>query len=908
MNYIISQIDKKILYHKSLGSSGHLKVHYQSKFEFYLIHLLSFFWNKNFFEVSDADREYVVNCIMKPSVGTIISLIRRLDINGTIFKNKSLKRIEQKINNYPKFRNERIGHGYSFEDDIKNYIDFFEDLFKTINDLNVPVITDDLDLILVNQVDLLQFYGIRYSHDGNSYTSWSCPKAKKEFEIGDIYCLTKEGEYVRLSPFIHLTDEEEFYIFVEIEEKLLGRTKYNRLLKTGNISKDNKEFEKLSISIDKIKRRSANGTIVNVFDNNYNKYIDVGITNSILKFLRDNKSSVFATIWGHGGVGKTASIQRVIEIIANQEVKIFDYAIFISAKDRYYNYYKGMVVNSSNAITTLSDIITNINNIVYADSSDDPRYIFNYSGKMLIVIDDYETFNKQEKENVISFIGDLDINHHKLILTTRSATLITGQEIQTKELTIHETKLFFVESFKNEFPSFPINLIEEEIGDNEIQKEIFRITSGRPLFILQLVIFSAEKGSIKNALSVEINRTKQAINFLYDRLYDYLSMSAKNMFLAISLFVSEDDLSGVTEHLKFVLNLENKPDDFNNALNELIKLKIIKLEDRDFYKVYSPDIYDLMKKYYQYKGGEYDGNITSRFNLINSEENLSIDVALLKNADASRTFETEAEVENKYRYILNKENVAYTIRIKALQNFASYLSANKGKPDKAIKQLRDYKHIFGNDKDYIFMYSSISWSLGTYDSRRETIEIIQNYLLSKPKLNSEIYLEFISLLMMYSGIRIMEVRDILKAKMDYGGLSKQVFDSEYKKQKEEMFRIFKFPGLRLYDMMKKIHLADLKPRTRNTVLDGLIQFIEILIRTFKFQYAIDICDKVETELTSDYHRPFSIRRSRILSMNKVKIQKIPTGALTNSQQTLLGTRLEEAFFSKKDSLNDAIEE
>ncbi len=50
-----------------------------------------------------------------------------------------------------------------------------------------------------------------------------------------------------------------------------------------------------------------------------------------------------------------------------------------------------------------------------------------------------------------------------------------------------------------------------------------------------------------------------------------------------------------------------------------------------------------------------DGNITNRYNLINSDENTSTEDALLASADAARMVENEAEVENRYRYILNRD-------------------------------------------------------------------------------------------------------------------------------------------------------------------------------------------------------------------------------------------------------------
>lgn len=900
MNYILSQIDRKISFHKSANNKSILKAHYQSKFEFYLIYILSYLWNKNYDRVSDSQREYVVNCVLKPSIGTIISLARTLDCDKIIFGNRKLKKLEAKINEYPQFRNERIGHGYSFEDDIYNHITFFESLFDIIDNADTELINEKYDLIKVQSIDANNYTGIRYSADGMNYSLWTCPKAKENFNTDDIYLMSKDGEYIRLSPFIHIVDEDEFYSFISIEDKLSGRTKYNRLVKTGFITKDNVEFEKLSISVDKIKRKAANGTIVNNFDNNYKKYIDTGIIKYILAFLKENKSSVFATLWGHGGVGKTASIQRVIEIISNNETKLFDYIIFISAKDRYYNYYRGEVIKVSNPIATFNDIIVITNTIVFNDSNNSQSAIVSYSGKVLIVVDDFETFSKDEKSKITRFIKGLDINHHKVILTTRAATFITGEEIQTKELTLTETRSFFIESFKNEFPHLPIKQFQDELDKEDILNEVFQITSGRPLFILQLMIFAAEKGSISNTLDKEINRSKAAINFLYDRLYEYLSNNAKNMFLAISLLVDENDLTGLTESLQFVLSFEGKDEVFQSAINELLKLKIIQIEDSDFYKVYSPEIYGLMKEYYQIKGEEFDGSITSRYNLIKSDKEMSIEASLLKNADASRLTNTEAEVENRYRYILNRENVSIDIKVKAIKNYGGYLSAQKGKPEKAVKLFQAYEHLFLSDFGFIFTYSSVAWSVGTTEYKQIAIDTIRNFLETKPRISTDIYLELLSSLMMYEGILIIEQRSNLKDRLRYKEVNKEEFNEIYSSQKNKITELLSYPGNAIYTQMKKIKLNQLKPRTRNSVLDGLIQYVDICIRKTKYQNAIDVCDKVETELPPDYHTPFKIRRSRIIKMAKGKIKATPTGALTNqTPNTLLGLKLSEALKGNK---------
>lgn len=898
-NYILSQINRKINFLKSDGQKSDLRVYYQSKFEFSLIYILSYLWNKNWNKIGIDEREYVVNCVLKPSIGTIVSIIRKLDTDNEFFGNKRLKKLNQFIDDYPSFRNEKIGHGFSFEDDTENYLEFFETFFEIIETPETSIIFAEADIIKVTKEDQETFRGISYKPDGATYLAWTCPKEIYNFNVGDIYLHSNKNEYLRLSPFIKIESESEFYSFCSIEEKLTGRTKFNRLLKTAFFTSEVIEFERLSISTDNTKRKSANGTVINLFDNNFKKYIDVGITKKVTDFLEKNRASVFATIWGHGGVGKTASIQRVCDILCNQERKLFDYIIFLSAKDRYYNYYQGKINPIADGISSLEGIISKINLILFNNSTFDIDPIIKYSGKLLIIIDDFETFTKDEKGRIISFIKQLDINHHKVVLTTRAATLITGEEIQTKELTEEESIIFLQEAIKNEIPSFNIEQLKKELKNKDIVKKVFEITSGRPLFILQLGIFSAQKGTLTDALNTEIKSTKEAINFLYDRIYDYLSTDAKNMFLGISLLVEENDLSGLIGNLKFILSKEDKEDEFQNSLNELIKLKIIVVEDKDFFKVYSPEIYKLMKIYYQNKGPEFDGNITNRFNLINTEKGAPTEIALLENADASRLIESETEVENKYRYILNREKTPYNIKRTALINFATYLISHKNKIQKALKLYQDYFQLFKKDPIYIESYATSAWVDSSSDAKYLAIQVIQDFFTTKPKLNQETYLELLGILTTYKSIMVVSERDEIKSKLRFNEISKDKYDILHNEQKERIKEIYKYPGGHLFNVVKDIDLMTLSPSCRNLVLDGLTHYIEIAIRTNRRDIGKQVCEKVIEEMPQNYQNPF------IYKLNKISYIENPSSfdndiskVMTQTTVTELGQKLKDALSKK----------
>ena len=896
MNYILNQLNRKIEFLKSDNQRNELRVHYQSKFEFLLVYTLAYLWNKNWERLDVDEREYVVNCIMKPSVGIIVSIIRKLDLDKEVFGNKKLKELGIFFDDYPKFRNQKIGHGFSFEDDLESYLEYFESFFEKVDLTLISEVLNENDLIVVKKQEDNLFKGVCYKSDGATYLAWNCPRESHEFQIGQLYVLNTLGKYFKISPFIKVENESDFYTFCSIEEKLTGRTKFNQLLKTGTLTTEIPEFEKITISSDGLKRKTANGTVINHFENNFKKYIDIGITTNIINFLKKNRSSVFATIWGHGGVGKTASIQRSLEILCNQEKRLFDYVVFLSAKDRYYNYYQGKINPVNEGISSLEDIISTINEIIFGNSSFETDPIINYDGRLMIVIDDFETFSKSEKERITGFIRNLDINHHKVILTTRAATFITGEEIQTRELNEDETVRFLIEALQIEIPSFNIELLKKDLKKKENKEKVFEITSGRPLFIFQLAIFIGQKGNLTEALTSEIKSTKEALNFLYDRLYDYLSLSAKNMFLAISLLVDENDLTGLLENLKFVLNKEDKEEEFQNALYELIKLKIIIVSDKDFYKVYSVEIYRLMKLYYQNKGPEFEGNITNRYNLISTEKGASTEVALLENADASRLMEDEVEVENKYRYILNRDKSPYEIKLKALLNFASYLISHKGKPDKALKLFQDYNHIFRKDPNYIKNYSTTAWMEGSSSSKYLAVQIIQDFFTTKPRLQQERYLELLGKLTTYKGILVVTERDELKGLLRSGEINRMQHSIRHKEQKERIKDIFKYPGGHLFNMVKEIDLMSLAPNCRSYVLEGLTHYIEICIRHNRRELGRKVCEKVLNELPQNFQQPFQYK------LNKIEFIENPSAFENDNQKIIpndnnsdLAIRLKEAL-------------
>jgi hypothetical protein len=853
-NYIKEKIDQKINLLKGLGKKEELKIHLQSKLEYYFILLLGYLWNKNIQKIDEIKKEEIINTIINPSIGSIISVIRLLDIDEEIFKNRKLKNVVKSINSYPSSRNDLIGHGYSFEDNTDNFIKLFESLINELETSDGNLLFGEIDLIYINSKEKDVFYGVNYKSNGTDYLLWNCPAAVQEFEIGSIYIQTKDNLYFRISPFIDIEDENTFFSFCSIEEKLTGRIKYNQLIKTGKKKAEFEEFASFSITEDSFKRKSSNGTIINTIEKNFTKYIDVGISDSIITFLLKNQSSVFATLWGHGGIGKTAAVQNVCEILCNQINKKFDYIVFTSAKDRYYNYYKGIIQEIPNNLNSLEEILIFANKLIFNEDSNSPEKIIQFSGKILLIIDDFETFVQEEKDKIISFIRELNINNHKVILTTRSATLVTGEEIECNELDIDRTIEFLILAYHNEFPN---RNIENEIKNFNTQKQkIHEITSGRPLFILQFAILLAQKSSVEETLLIDIKSSENATKFLYDRILEYLSPDAKNMFLAINLLVDSNDLTGTIQNLKFILNKEEIEDDFEKTLNELIKLKIIELIDKEIFKVYSFEILNLMRFYYENKTKDFDASITNRFTHISSGKKMNTDFALLKVADSSRYTSNEGTIENQYRRIIKRETAKEEIRVKAILNYAEYLSNQKNDIQKTLKLFADFKHWFNQNPDFVIMNSRYMWAEASFANRNQAVKLLDDYLSTRPKIDEEVYLQILGTHLHYATYNLVTERDSLKDKIKFREIDQIEYKRIHSDQRERFIKLFHYPGLKLYDLVKPKDLMALSSKCRTFVLEGLSNLIEICIRLNKHELSYEICNKIILQMPADYHKPF----------------------------------------------------
>lgn len=854
MDYISKKIGEKSELNVFTGNYRDAATQEQSRLEFMLLLILGYLWNKNIFRIDDESKYFCFQNIVKPSIGSILNLARTLDIDGEIFGDKKLKIFKESINKYPNIRNESIGHGFSFEDNSENLYTIFSELYQNIKEDGPDFIKNDLDIINIIFSNEELSKGIRYKPTGE-YSPCSISQHTAKLEINVLY-IYHSGEYHKISPFIKTNEIDEFYIFSYIDDKLASRAMFNQLLKTNRKYFLVNDIIGGAMEIDERRVKAPNGTIINSFENNYKKYIDTAIVKKLVKFLKENTSSVFSTVWGHGGVGKTASIQRVCEVLLSEEKKYFDYITFVSAKDRKFNYHTGSIERITSNVDSYDSVIRYINNIAFSKDTSDPNDIIKFQGKILIIIDDYETFPPGEKDNLLNFIKSLDIRHHKVVITTRSASNITGEEIEVKELSPLESLNFFDSVLENELSIDP-SLYKNGKKINELAEAIHYLTNGRPLFIFQSAIIYGESGSIKTMFESNINTTKNAIEFLYGRIKEYLSPSALKIFGAMGLLTSDNDLSNLLSKLQYILNMEKDDYSFEKAVEELVKLKVITIFDVKYFKVYSNDIAILMRQSFQ-----DDGSVTSRLQLIGRDKNLDNNLSLLNDADNSRLTKKPSEVKQKYRSIISRTATPVDIKIQAIINLAQYLIEDNGSYDEGIKLLEDNQHLYNNSPIFVKIYSTYLWR-GDEHEKIKAINLVSNLIRLDLFTEKNEKLDFLCVLMRYEATFWIDAREELKDSYRLKEITKPEYEKAFAEQRKEFYRIHNYPGVEVFNCIKNNELAKFKHDIKIKALNGLSYFIEVCLRRHQFDEIDEALTYVFNMLKYNYHEVFKKKVDRI---------------------------------------------
>ena len=841
MDFILKKINNALSL-SDPGSYDHI-TYLRSRIEYSLFLCLGLLW-KNFDTLKPTIQQEIISDLNKLSIGSVVSAIRNLDTINPQMLNKRCKKL---LDSYPGIRNSKIGHGYEMAGSIASEL---EPLYNEMVEFN-PILKENCDIIVVQKFNAdkeSMYTGIRYPYNqGGEGVRWTCPAELLPFsdaELPRTYILYR-GDYYKISPFVFYDVATQTpMVFNSLLEKLIGKVKLCSVLPslTGVGTKDVlfKELIYLSKTDGSRQISESNGTIMNTFKENYSHYIDVGFEKIVKDFLENSRAYVSATFWGHGGVGKTACIQKVCYDYFNDTKKKFSYIIFITAKDRIYNPKTGEILSATGNISRYVDVVKAISKVLfdYDEETFDHKSVDEYvqqisdfRDNILIVIDDYETFEDSEKEKISSFIGKLNATYHKVIITTRNKRFALGMPISCNELDCASTDKFIRSIVAEQYPSHYSD-IDRLLKDSNNLECIYKATSGRPIFIYQFIYLFIQKGFLTNLIS-GIRSSTNAQEFLYGRIYQYLSKNAQYLFVSISALVNTDLRFNINV-LEFILSkIILEKDLFEDSLQELVDQKIIELVGETYGRVYSGEILNIMEGEFKKLPPEIRDTIKNLLDSIGGKNiNGSISEAMLEQADNSRVFGNEKETIEKYHRVLRSQTAPISVKEVAIKHLTAYLSASRLNPAAAIKEIEEFMPIFYENVDIQISYLYLLWSQGISEKEKAVNSFQRFFSAQDHRKTDKKYLSFFAL-----GTGYCINFDLRYRK--YSNLN--IRNSQYMKTFNEYGRI-------LFQYVRKRTIQG-KASLFHNIRVALIQtakMCEILGRyenyKDKIQYGLDICE------------------------------------------------------------------
>jgi len=873
MDFILKKIENKLSLNDP-GSYDYITL-LRARIEYCLFQCLGYVW-KNLERIPQEKRDKIFADLNNLSIGSAVSAIRDLDISNEILKNKKCRQL---LDNYPSIRNRKMGHGYAMAEDIASSLTpLYNDLIQFI-----PLLKADCDIIIVKSYDPVTsiYKGICLPFNKNGEgVRWSCPAepfGNTEDDFPRTY-ISFGNKYYKLSPFI-IVDESrmEPYVFSSLTEKIVGKTKMCPLF-GGNSNPTTIEiiFKELVCLYEEDNYRiysKSNGTIMNNFEPNHSQYIEVGIRNLVMSFLNKNRAYVTATIWGHGGVGKTACIQRVCYDLFNDTVKRFSYIVFVTAKDRVYNVKTGKINVSERSVTAYSEIIETISRTVFDCNEslrDDAEKLSEYENKisafddnLFIVIDDYETFEDSEKEKISVFLNSLNAQYHKVIITTRNNRFVIGEAIPSNEFNTMLTKSFVEEVVKTDYKEH-LASIESVLSDHTILDNIQKATSGRPIFIYQFIHLFVQRG-YREDLIEGIRTSEDAQEFLYGRIFKYLSSNAQYLFATISILV-DNDLRFKFDVLEYVLSkVIPEKDQFEASIDEVINQKVIERNNEVYGRVYSTELLQIMTARYNEYPQDFRDTVKNLLNNIGGKD-IEGDIleAMLIQADKSRAFGNENETVEKYRRVLNNSKCSYNLRKNALKRLSDYLSNSRLNPVAAISIIEEYIRFFINDPDIYTFYVYLLWSQEVQEKEKAVNIIKEFFRKDSHKKTSYDFLTFFAL-----GTGYCINFDIKYRKYDEEKLRKQ----QYRTTLNEY-------GKELFDFIKRTPFLKGRASLFHNVRVALIQTLKLCyylskfeISSAKVEYGLEICAWLRQ---SRLKEPFLSQVNRWQEVFEKTLKDLPT--------------------------------
>lgn len=583
--------------------------YYNVLIQYQLYLMFACIWDKRAPELSREKRINYLKTMKKATLGTILKIITELDSISTPILGVN-EQFNDKIMEFIAPRNRETAHGILVpgvqEDNYQQLSEKYEQIHKSIMELNIPILSNDCKIYYRPQNGSFQV--IVFDNLDYDYQNLNAETVEMmDLQSGELHYLCDEKCY-KISPFLILReiqnkeDPYEIYCYQEynLKNSKFEYKRYNDLSDNISYSKICKDYfssfqEEFTHTISK-----ANGVICNKFENNYDYFISTSPIDNyeqkVWQFIKTGKSNACLTIRGGGGIGKTALVQYVSTkyIFEPFSMDKIQFVIFCSAKDREFKQISGLkghikIIHDESIVRCYEDIIRNISwvldceNLLNNDEDIEmvENKLVNTSG-VLLIVDDFETLGEIDKKKVVALSSRLDVSKHKMIITTRSQYMV-GEEYYIESLDRTQTVDFMKERFKQGCTDEQYKDFCDFAQNNEIEEKLYHLTKGLPMLAIQISNILVLNGFKEQVLMKR--EDEEVEDFLLGRLYSYFgTKTSKVLFLIIANFfqfgaeeILHSDLEVVYSLLCKRINMVNI--DYEQDLRELKKLNIILVEN-----------------------------------------------------------------------------------------------------------------------------------------------------------------------------------------------------------------------------------------------------------------------------------------------------------------------------------------
>lgn len=282
-----------------------------------------------------------------------------------------------------------------------------------------------------------------------------------------------------------------------------------------------------------------------------------------IKDLIHNRKNQIITIFGNGGVGKTALTVKILYDLIDDSRDTFDAIIWISLKTRTLS--QGEFISIQNSISNISELFNNSQDKVIINDDLTPEenlLLFMDTFRVLLVLDNLETINNEE---INTFIKNIPENS-KVLITSRHGLGELEYRYKLDGMNIQDASIYFRELAKY----YGLDIWKKD--NQEIKHLIQHSLYSNPLSIKWFI------SSIYNGLDEKIllSNKDSLIEFCMSNVYEKLSNDEQQILQLFLLINTEISYAEIDYYLEIEMVK------LKSSINKLLSTNMITLKNGNY--------------------------------------------------------------------------------------------------------------------------------------------------------------------------------------------------------------------------------------------------------------------------------------------------------------------------------------